>query len=142
MPVDMKSVINALENFVPDPEGDNAANLYELLKPLEAMPDRRLATPAIISLMERFPDADLGSPGPLVHELEAMGGYEELLLESLARRPVPLTIWMVNRQINGAKSSRSRARWVDALRSVSESKSASSAAKAEALSFLQYQELR
>jgi len=34
-------------------------------------------------LMERMPDAELGSPGPLVHTLEAILGYETYLVDSL-----------------------------------------------------------
>lgn len=51
--------------------------------------------------MERYPDADFGSPGPLVHALESPGvDYQGELQLSLLRRPTPLTAWMYNRIIN------------------------------------------
>ena len=39
------------------------------------------------SVMERLPDVDLGSPGPLVHTLERLHGYENELMRSVRRQP-------------------------------------------------------
>src|SRR5688572_164733 len=57
----------------------------------------KVVAPLILGFIERFADPklidaswDLGSPGPLVHTLEAMPGYEPYLEESLRRRPAPL----------------------------------------------------
>lgn len=57
--------------------------------------------------METHPAADFGTPGPLVHFLETFygRGYEEKLVESLARRPTNHTVWMLNRIINGVDGS-------------------------------------
>ena len=55
--------------------------------------------------MEEFPDADFGQPGPLTHFVETFysNGYEELLCQSLKRRPTVHTVWMLNRIINVPK---------------------------------------
>ena len=49
--------------------------------------------------MEDFPEADFGQPGPLTHFVEGFykSGYEELLYQSIKRKPTLHTIWMVNR---------------------------------------------
>lgn len=58
------------------------------------------AIPELFGVMERLPDADLGSPGPLVHTLEALPGYERELVHSIHRSPSLLSVWMVNRILN------------------------------------------
>lgn len=60
----------------------------------------------ILRFMENYPEVELGTPGPLVHYVERFygEGYEEKLIESIARKPTSHTVWMLNRLINGAKS--------------------------------------
>lgn len=74
--------------------------------------------PAILGLIERYPEAELGSPGPLVHELEAIPGYESFLRDSVARKPTYLSIWMVNRILNSELSADERSVWLQVLRTV------------------------
>ncbi|WP_394522830.1 hypothetical protein [Lacrimispora sp. JR3] len=59
----------------------------------------------ILQLMEDFPEADFGQPGPLTHFVETFynNGYEELLYQSVKRKPTLHTIWMMNRIINDPK---------------------------------------
>jgi hypothetical protein len=54
----------------------------------------------MFGLMERMPDVELGSPGPLVHTLEAIPGYESYLVNSVRKQPSLLSVWMVNRMLN------------------------------------------
>jgi hypothetical protein len=74
--------------------------LAELTDALMSVPDREKAIPELFSVMERLPDADLGSPGPLVHTLERLYGYEGELERSVRRQPSLLSVWMVNRILN------------------------------------------
>ena len=76
---------------------------------LSELTDALMATPGasteeaireLFSVMERLPDADLGSPGPLVHTLEQLKGYEQELIRSVRRCPSFLSLWMVNRILN------------------------------------------
>ena len=63
------------------------------------------AVEPILQFMEQHPAIDFGTPGPLVHFVEQFygKGYEEKLIESVQRKPVAHTVWMLNRIINGTK---------------------------------------
>ncbi len=58
----------------------------------------------LLQLMERHPMYDFGMPGAIVHFVERFykKGYEELLIDSVERRPTMHTVWMLNRLINGS----------------------------------------
>jgi len=74
----------------------------------------------ILSFIERHPDIDFGSPGPLVHFVERFygNGYDRKLLDSIKRRPTPLTTWMLNRVVNGTKAPAARSALIDAMRAI------------------------
>ncbi len=76
--------------------------LYDAVDLLDSSDTVREVFPAIFEFFEQHPAAELGEPGPLVHLIEESypGGYEEQLLESLARKPVHHTVWMANRLLN------------------------------------------
>lgn len=95
----------ALNTFVPEEDNDaaNLHRLYLILEDFQELSEREKAMPAMFDLLERYPDTELGSPGPLVHALETIPGYEILLEQSLARQSTALTVWMVNRILNSAK---------------------------------------
>lgn len=59
----------------------------------------------ILDLMESYPNLDYGMPGPLVHFSETFykNGYEELLVNSVSKKPTLQTIWMLRRIINDPK---------------------------------------
>lgn len=62
---------------------------FELVKPF-------------LEMMERHPLAEFGMPGAMVHFIEQFDPeYEDLLVESLKRRPALHTVWMLNRCMNG-----------------------------------------
>ena len=74
--------------------------LWELTDALMSVPRPERAIPELFRVMERMPDTDLGSPGPLVHTLEAFNGYEIELMHSVRRVPSLLSVWMINRILN------------------------------------------
>ena len=114
-------VIAALKSFEPGRDDtDNLYRLYQLFEGFRSLRDRHRAAPAMFSLLERFPDAEFGSPGPLVHELEAIPGYLPLLHGSVRRQPTYHTIWMVNRLLNTKLASDQRETWLSELRAVLE----------------------
>jgi hypothetical protein len=76
--------------------------------------------PAIFSLLERFPDAEFGLPGPPVHALEAIPGYEPLLRDSLRRQPGWQTVTMVGRILNTRLPDDQREAWLSELRAAGE----------------------
>jgi hypothetical protein len=83
---------------------------YEMMKELSHAPDGSDAVEPILLFMERNPDLEYGTPGPLVHFVERFWGhgYDQKLCESIGRRPTWHTVWMLNRLINGAKQPEER----------------------------------
>jgi hypothetical protein len=67
-----------------------------------------------------------------------MGAYEPLLLESIARQPTSLTVWMVNRMANGAAPAE-RERLLDVLRAVTAHPLATATTREEAEELMTYQ---
>ena len=127
-----------LSDFDPmnvDANGDD--RLHALCTELAGRDDPQRWAPLLYSLMERLDEADLGSPGPLVHSLEAWSGYRPLLAESLRRKPSRLTVWMANRALNGDPPD--TAQWLEVLRRATEHPAASAQARADARRFLEYQ---
>jgi hypothetical protein len=74
--------------------------LRELTDALMIVPEPDKAIPELFGVMERLSATDLGSPGPLVHTLERLHGYEGELVRSVRRQPSLLSVWMVNRILN------------------------------------------
>jgi hypothetical protein len=132
--------ISLLNTFEPsEDDTDNISRLYEMLRDFRSFPQRHRVAPAMLSLLERFPDADFGSPGPLVHELEAIPGYQPLLRGSLRRQPTGLTVWMVNRLLNTKLPNDQRESWLAELRTAREHVRASEQARRYAEEFLAHQ---
>lgn len=117
------------------------AQLYELIDDLMKLPNPNQVIPELFALMERLPDADLGSPGPIVHALERMN-YVPELEASILRRPTLLTIWMVNRILNGQLSAERRTHFLDLLASVENHPSADETTRSEARDFIRLQSTR
>jgi hypothetical protein len=92
----------------------------------------------MFALMERLDGVDLGSPGSLVHALEATSpDYEEPLKASLRRKPVPLSVWMVNRILNTDRSD--RAQWIQVLTMAANHPLAADETRHDAQEFLRQQ---
>ena len=141
MVTSVAELIEALEAFKPE-DGDtaNVARLYDLLENFDELPNKALAAGAMFSLIERHPEAEFGSPGPLVHALECISGYEPLLEQSLMRQPTDLTVWMANRIINAATDTGQRQRWISNLRATLIHPSMQQHVRESAEGFIEYQE--
>ena len=63
------ATIAALNAFVPADDGKDVIRLSEIFADFADRAGRERAIRPIFDLLQRFPDSDLGSPGPLVHEL-------------------------------------------------------------------------
>jgi hypothetical protein len=134
-------VIAALNSFEPARDDtENLYRLYQLFEGFRSLPGRDRAAPAMFSLLERFPDPEFGSPGPLVHEIEAIPGYLPLLRDSVHRQPMHLTVWMVNRLLNTNLPSDQRASWLAELRAALEHPLASEQTRIFAQDFLEHQQ--
>jgi hypothetical protein len=112
--------------------------LDELCDEMRAANKPAACAPVLFRTMERLDGLELGTPGPLVHTLESWrGSYETLLSESVRRKPVPLTVWMVNRILNAPPTDAES--WLELLRRVAGNPAASAETKVQAASFLEYQ---
>ena len=94
----------------------------------------------ILRLMEENPNLDFGVPGPAVHFVEKFfqKGYEELLLESVNRRPTIHTLWMLNRIIN-SPALKDKEKYLSALKTISENENELDSVREGARSFLSFQ---
>jgi hypothetical protein len=122
--------------------------LRDLCREIALLPTRD-AAPMIVGFIERFAtptkfDAryDLGTPGPLVRTLESLPGYESFLVESVKRRPAPLTIWMVNRILHESRGTARYQVFLSVLRGVLDHPTAPAEIKEEVLSCLWMQSER
>ncbi len=72
------------------------------LEEIRTLPESFRAIEPLLHLMESHPEADFGSPGPIVHFAEEFygKGYEEILVQSIQRKPTGHTLWMLNRIVN------------------------------------------
>lgn len=113
--------------------------LAELTNQLRQNPDGQRACEAMLQVLERHPQVEVGAPGPLVHALENYRGqYEQLLLASLNRRPTATTIWMLNRLINAATGA-ARQPLIDLLHRLEKHPLADESAQAAAKDFYCFQ---
>lgn len=135
----LEATIAALNAFVPADDGKDVARLYEIFDGVEKVKGRERAMRPMFEFLERFPDADVGTPGPLVHELEAIDGYQSLLRESLHRRPTPTTVHMVNRILNSSLTKEERQSWLGELKAAAAHPAASSSAREEAAYYVDHQ---
>jgi hypothetical protein len=144
MAISSDEMIVALEAFVPDGGYDNQFQLYPLLDGFKLLPDRDQIVPAMFALMERYPNAYLGTPGPLVHNIESLGidEYEEQLIASVKRQPAELNVWMVNRILNVTVEAEHRQALLELLIAVLRHPSAPERVKEMAAGFLDHQAKR
>jgi hypothetical protein len=106
-----------LQTLSPAPHEDVVAELYELVEPIEKLYGAEEVIPEVFTFMERCPEVDIGSPGPLVHFVEHFYPvYLELLVASIERQPTLHTVWMVNRILNSMPSVEQKERLITILR--------------------------
>jgi hypothetical protein len=119
-----KEITEQLEGIAPAEDFANSSG--ELTEAWSAAGVGVESVEPILHFMEEHPDLDYGMPGPLVHFTENfyLKGYEEKLVESVARKPTMMTVWMLNRILNGAKEPSRRQALVRAMRQAADNRSA------------------
>ena len=122
-------------------DDDQSLNrIHELMVELRGNQDGYLACESLIMLLEKHPNIEFGTPGEPVHTLESyVGYYEQLLFASLNRIPTYMTVWMLNRIINGIRDLNKRQKLVDKLKNCSVHNKASDWAKQSAIDFYNFQ---
>ena len=136
-------LVSELHAFEPNGDGaDNVHRLNEVLAGFAELPGCERVAPAVFALVERHPQADFGTPGPLVHALESLPGYPALLADSLDRQPTELTAWMANRLLNSKLARDDRADWLKRLTVVTSHANAAPGVRDSAIRFLDFQASR
>lgn len=138
--------IEQLADLSPDDDDVTLVErLYELTDSLQEIEDPMRAYPSIFEFLENYPNAEIGSPGPLVHFVEKSfpGGYERLLTESLGRKPTIHTLMMANRLLNSNELDQNhRSDLTNLLEHAAKSASVDPLTREQAADYLQYQKER
>jgi len=100
----MEEIIEKLDNF--SLKSNYLKRLRDLTDAVLATGRPEEALEAMLGILERYPEEELGSPGPLVRAIEKCRGYQESLLQSLEKQPGTLTLWMLYRLIKKEPESR------------------------------------
>lgn len=114
--VRFERLLAALDEFTPgdDPDATMSALGHVLERGRPGLDPARFRK-AVFALLERFPDAEFGTPGALIHEVERRGGFEDELQASVSRQPTFLTVSMVNRLMNLTDEQSRLAGWATVL---------------------------
>ncbi len=125
----------------PDKHTDNLVTLlYEITDLVEEEPDISSCYETIFRFIENCKDADIGSPGPLVHLIEKhYPDYVSELLASIKTKPTNSSIHMLNRILNSELTAEDRKEYLSLLKFASQNKAASEIAREEANEFYEHQ---
>ena len=103
----LRTLISRLEQYIEkacerNDQYDFATSMTEISDALEQAENNFEAIGPILELIERNPDLNYGAPGPLAHFMEAYykKGYEELLVNSIKRKPTEYTLFLLHRVMN------------------------------------------
>lgn len=134
---EINSVISQLQKNVNSEDFlDYSEDQVDLLREIDS---EGASIDGLLMLIEDHPEIDFGMPGPIVHFVEQFfrNGYENKLLQSIRRNPVPHTLWMLNRIINGT-SGDEQALYVDEMKCVLKRSDLDEATKLSAKEFLDF----
>jgi len=133
-PIQFSEKLNAI---VPSTHGEHMQELWQLIDHAGELECDITVAEHVFKYLEKYPDDDFGSPGPLVHYVEAAyPNYVDALLESIHRRPVSLTIWMINRILNSNIEVSLKLRLIGALKTISQNPLISVEEREQAIEFL------
>ena len=121
-------------------------NWDELLSLVEEMFETKnpeLGLSAMFSIFEKYPEEyDEAVYWSIVHGVEAIGGYEDELLESIKRTPVEFNLLMINRIINANQTNVGEVNLIELLEEIKNSEKYSEEIRNLAQEYLEYQETR
>ena len=142
MPDNIDDLIAKLDAFEPtDDAADNDEKLQIWVDRWEEADDKEKALPNMFAVFERNPEVNtLGEPGPLVHAIEQVPGYEQALAASLEAAPSYYSTWMVNRILEVELPADVRQAYLDILRKIADNPEAPWSVRGTATEFLRFQE--
>ena len=121
-----------------DGEVDEVA-MDEAVLLIDRLPEPRQAVPLLFDWFEAHASQHVGSPGAFVHFIEDKLDFFPLLRESLKRRPAVITVWMVNRIANAAKTASEIQDWMAVLQAALQHPLADEECRSDAQRFLDRQ---
>jgi hypothetical protein len=127
-PID--DMIAELDAFEPsDDAADNDERLQIWVDRWAETPDKDNALSAMFALFERYPETTLlgdhGEPGPILHSIEQIPGYEQALAESLQRMPSYYGVCMIKRILDLDVTKEVRDYWLATLRTLAQDENVS-----------------
>ena len=142
MPDNIDDLIAQLAAFEPTDDAiDNEEKLQIFVDRWEEAEDKEKALPDMFGVFERNPETTaLGEPGPLVHAIEQVPGYEQALAASLDQMPSYYGVWMVNRILEIDLPADTRAAYLGILRKIADTETAPWSVRGTAKEFLGFQE--
>ena len=121
-------------------EEDLVSELYDLIDLVENESDISSAYDSIFNFFESNPNAEIGSPGPLVHFIEkSFPNYVPNLLKSLGLQPTNMTVFMANRIVNAEIDSGTRKLLLNSLKEITLRSDVNSSVRDEAKGYLEFQ---
>ncbi len=119
--------------------GDFEDTAEVMVDRMKSSSDPSMFLEPVILFIEEHPEAELGEPGALVHFAESYyrNGYEELLVQSVQRRPTGHSLWMLNRLINDLNNP-NRDSYIDLMRTAAKRSELNDEARADAAMYLEY----
>ena len=121
-----EEILNKLESLIlkayeSGDKYDFIDEAYDLTDAIEERENNLEFVEPILKLIEKSPNIDFGGPGPLGSFIEQhyKKGYEEILVDSLDRKPTEYTIHLLHRLIND-KTNPKRNQYLNILKSIAE----------------------
>ena len=115
--MNINEALRNINEFIPS--GNESADLDSLYSLTDSIEDKnnKDIKYALIQILEKYPDAELGSPGPIVHLLEGseISEHIELLSASIKRKPTVMTIWMAERCLRTELSIKNKDKLLESL---------------------------
>jgi len=137
---DLENFVERLDSLNPADGADIVDFLYELTEEIENIEGVEQVIPNIFEFIERYPEVDIGSPGPLVHLIENYyPQYVDYLISSMKRKPTANTVWMINRILNSKINADERKNYLQLLLQAQANEQADHYAREQAKHFYDYQ---
>ncbi len=122
-----------------EPKLSHVPDLYDLLEPIREATDIRPTYDSIFRFIERYPDADLGNPGPLIHFIEkSYPDYVPHLLASLNTYPTYYSVMLLHRILHLDLPTPERQSYLSILKQLSKSETINQDASAIAREFYDF----
>lgn len=116
---------NALDRLDPEKSDGLISDLYDLVDLLEDVNEISLIYNPVFRFLEKYPSADIGNPGPLVHLLERhYPDYVPKLIVSIEQKPTYNSIIMLHRIMNSELSREDKLNYLALLKTVADCNSA------------------